>query len=403
VTEKLYYADPLRTEFDARVMECAVRDGRCEVILDATCFYPGGGGQPCDIGTLGSGGSRVVETAYRDDDIVHVVEPALEATPGAVLHGAVDARRRRLFMAQHTGQHVFSQALMRAGKLETVSVHFGDEDTTIELKAESVPEKVLREAEEIANAVIRENRTVILHDVDPAEAGRFPLRRTPPDVGRLRVVEVESFDWAACGGVHVSSTGEIVLAKAVSQERIRGRVRVHVMMGQRAMEDYGRKVALVQALGRELTCGEADIAGRVQELVQGARESAREIRRLQAVQAAADADAALAAETKLGAAALVKRIFENAGAEYLKAFAERVVAAEGRVVLVADRSGDGFQWIAAHSLVTGLDLSQVIPPLFAVAKAKGGGRGPRMQGMGVDGGAAAAFLDAVEKGIAGKL
>ena len=162
MTEKLYYKDTLQLEFDACVVEMAMREGRCEVILDGTCFYPGGGGQPCDLGTLG--GARVVEVGYRDEGgdphgrIAHVVEPALDVKTGTVLHGVVDAARRRDFMQQHTGQHIFSQALMQAGKLETVSVHFGDDDTTIELKADSVSEKILAAAEEIANAVIRENR-----------------------------------------------------------------------------------------------------------------------------------------------------------------------------------------------------------------------------------------------------
>lgn len=407
MTEKLYYTDPVRMDFDAKVVETAVRDGRCEVTLDGTCFYPGGGGQPCDLGTLG--GARVVEVGYREEDgdphgsIIHVVEPALDAKIGAVLHGVVDAARRRDFMQQHTGQHIFSQALLQAGKLETVSVHFGDEDTTIEVKADTVSEKTLAAAEEIANAVIRENRKVILHEVDPSEAGRFPLRRTPPEVGRLRVVEVEGFEWAACGGVHVPSTGEIAFARAVAQERIRGRVRIHVMMGNRALADYGRKVALVQGLGRELTCGEPDILSRVKELLGSARETARELKRLQAAQAAVDAEAAIATARHIGTARCVRRLSEAAGSEYLKAFVERVLAAPGRVVIAADRNGDGFQWIVAHSLEAGTDLSTFIPGLFPVAAAKGGGRGSRMQGSGGTASAAESFLDAIEQELSRRL
>ena len=222
VTEKLYYSDPSLLEFDARAVDVAVREGRCEVILDRTCFYPGGGGQPCDQGTLG--GARVRDVAYRGENIVHVVEPSLgPETLTAMVHGSVDAQRRRDFMAQHTGQHIFSQALLKAGGLPTVSVHFGEEDTTIEVQADAVDESTLRAAEDLANAVIKENRRVILHEIDPSEAAKFPLRRTPPEAGRLRIVEVDSYDWAACGGVHVASTGEVFLARAVGEERIRGR------------------------------------------------------------------------------------------------------------------------------------------------------------------------------------
>jgi alanyl-tRNA synthetase len=399
VTEKLYYADPSMLEFDARATGVSLRDGRCEVVLDRTCFYPGGGGQPCDRGTLG--GAKVVEVGYRDDEIVHVVEPAIE--PGQV-HGSVDAGRRHDFMEQHTGQHIFSQALLTAAGLETVSVHFGDDDTTIELKAEAVEGRVLRAAEDLANSIIKENRRVLLHEVDRAEASRFPLRRTPPEAGRLRIVEVEGFDWAACGGVHAASTGAVFLVKAVGQEKIRGRVRVHVMMGRRALEDYGRKISLVQGLGRALTCGESSIPGRVEELVKTEREAARELRRLKLLQAVSDADDSAAAGREVAGARFVRRVFDAAGAEYLKAFAERVIAFPGRVVIAIDRAAEGFQWIVAHSMGDRPDLPGLLSAaLMGAADAKGGGRGARMQGVGSRADAISAFADAIEEAVAGGL
>lgn len=402
MTEKLYYGDSSLLEFDARALEIEMRNGRCEVLLDRTCFYPGGGGQPCDLGTLG--GARVLAVVYREDDIVHVVEPALGPENARVsLHGSVDAQRRRDFMEQHTGQHIFSQALLRAGKLETVSVHFGDADTTIELKADAVEEGTLRAAEELANTVIKENRPVLLHEVDPSEASRFPLRRTPPDAGRLRILEIQGFDYAACGGVHLASTGGVFLIKAVAQEKIRGRVRIHAMMGRRAWEDYARKVSILQGLTRTLTCGEEHVLGRVEELLNSERESTRELRRLRVGQAAADADAAASAAPALGGARYLRRVFDAAGSEYLKAFAERVIATPGRVVIAIDRGTDGFQWIAAHSIGDSLDLAQIVPSFFEIAGAKGGGRGARMQGVGTRNEAIAMFADAIEGELARRL
>jgi alanyl-tRNA synthetase len=419
VTEKLYYDEPSLFEFDAKVIEAAEREGRHEVVLDRTCFYPGGGGQPCDLGTLG--GVRVTEVGPRDETIVHVLEAPL--APGAVhgsVHGSVDAARRLDYRVQHTGQHIFSQALVRAGALDTVSVHFGPEDTTIEIAASSVDEATLGKAERIAADVIAENRRVLLHEVDPSEASRFPLRRTPPDAGRLRIIEVESFDWAACGGLHAASAGEIRLIKAVGVERIRGRTRIHVMIGQRAIDDYGRKAGLVQSLARALTCGEQFISGRVAELLGREKESARELRRLRLAQAAVDAaESAAAAASQgatlgaaagptaagtAGAALCVHRMFDAAGPEYLKAFAEAVVAVPGRVVIAVDRSGEGFQWIAAHSLAAeSLDLTAAVTPFLEAAGAKGGGRAARMQGVGARRDDAARFADGVRDAVRGAL
>jgi alanyl-tRNA synthetase len=298
-------------------------------------------------------------------------------------------------MAQHTGQHIFSQALVRAGKLETVSVHFGEDDTTIEIKADSVDDGILRSAEQIANAVIRENRKVVLHEIDRADVSRFPLRRTPPDEGRLRIVEVDSYDWAACGGVHVASAGDVFLVKAVSQERIRGRVRIHVMIGGRAFDDYGRKVAVSQALSRALTCGEDTILPRVQDMIAAEKETARELRKLRTAQAAADADAAVPGAQRIGDAVLVRRVFDECGPEYLKAFVERLVAQPGRVAVAADRGKDSFQWLVAHSVGERLELSGVVAKHFEVANAKGGGRGARVQGVGARPEALDAFVDGI--------
>jgi alanyl-tRNA synthetase len=306
-------------------------------------------------------------------------------------------------MAQHTGQHIFSQALVRAGGLETVSVHFGEEETTIEVKADAVKEGVLRAAEDAANAVIKENRPVLVHEVDPSEVSRFPLRRTPPDVGRLRIVEVKDFDFAACGGIHVATTGEVFLVKAVSVEKIRGRARVHVMIGRRALEDYGKKTALLQELSRALTCGEPFLLARVQELLAREKEATHELRRLRVAQAATDADDSASAASSIGPALCVRRVFDAAGPEYVKAFAERVVAVPGRVVIALDRGDDGFQWIVAHSLGEALDLAGVVPALLEAADAKGGGRGSRMQGVGARAESAAPFADAIEAALARRL
>ncbi len=402
VTEKLYYDDSALLEFDARVLEIETRDGRSAVLLDRTCFYPGGGGQPCDLGTLS--GARVLAVEHRGEDIIHRVEPALgpEMLHSAV-HGSVDGNRRRDFMEQHTGQHIFSQALLRAGKLETVSVHFGDDDTTIELKADAVTEDTLRAAEDLANAVIKENRRVLLHEIDPSEVSKFPLRRTPPDAGRLRILEIENWDFAACGGVHLASTGGVFLVKAVAQEKIRGRVRIHAMMGKRALEDYGRKVSLVQGLTRTLTCGEADIPDRVAELLKREKESTRELGRLRVAQAAVDADASLPGAPLVGGGVFITRVFDAAGGDYLKAFAERVIAAPGRICIAMDRGTDGFQWIAAHSLGESLDLAQIVPAFFEIAGAKGGGRGARMQGVGARNEAIDGFVAAIQAEIARRL
>ena len=280
-----------------------------------------------------------------------------------------------------------------------MSVHFGEQTTTIEVSAASAEEAALAKAEALANRVIGENRAVVTHEVDKTDVSRFPLRRTPPDAGRLRIVEVGSFDWAACGGVHVASAGQVVLVKIVGQEKIRGHLRIHAMMGPRALADYGRRVALLQQLSRILSCGEQEMAARAAELVASERENVRELRRLRTQAAVVEADRALASAVDRGGALLVRRLFDGAGADYLKAFADRVTSSPGRIVVAADRSADSFQWVVGHSLQDGPDMGALVAPLLPLADARGGGRAGRVQGSGKDLAGIERFLDAVAAAV----
>jgi alanyl-tRNA synthetase len=433
-------------EFDARIVSVAKAPHGVAVVLDRTCFYPGGGGQPADRGTVG--GARLLALQVNDaGDIVHVLKqpPAGEAAPGATVGCALDAAWRLDFMAQHTGQHLLSASLLQAGGLATVSVHFGEETTAVEVAAESVADTVLAQAEELANAVIRQNRRVTCRELDREEALALPLRRKPPEGERLRVVQIEGADWSACGGVHVASTGEIVMAKIASVERIRGRVRIHALMGTRAFADYGRKLVLARELSKLLTCGEGDILSRVAELAASERDLGRELRRLRVEQASALAAQAVEAARPFGLprspgdgpdaevrqGLFVQQTFDGFGDEPVKAFVDRVLARPGRLLVVVDREPGGtdrnrdvppggtdrnrdvppggtdrnrdvppgFRWTVAHSLGAGFDLPGIVAPIVKRLGLRGGGRGMIMKGSGTDAGTAEAFAEAVGKAL----
>lgn len=409
MTERLYYDDAYRFAFDARILAAGPSAAGWEVVLDRTCFYPGGGGQPADRGTLA--GRTVLALAERGDDVVHVLDaepPGLgsSAGVGSVVRGELDAARRLDFMIQHTAEHLLSQCLLAAGGLATVSVHFGDETSTIELDAETASEGVLAEAERRANMIARENRKVRTRELDREEALRLPLRRRPPEGERLRIVEIEGCDWAACGGVHAASTGAVAPVKITGTERIRARLRIHLVAGDRAMARFGRALALSQALGRLLTCGEADVLERVGDLADRERRLARELREARTAQAGAAAAEAAAAGRPLApgpdgnARRLVVRVFDGFGEEPLKAFVDALLREPGRIVLAADRSAGGFRWTVAHSLGPGgPDLAARLKPLVAALGLRGGGRPALVQGAGADPAAAEAFVEAVVRAL----
>ena len=123
MTERLYYLDPYLKEFTARV----VRKTEKGVVLDRTAFYPTGGGQPCDAGTLN--GIPVTDVFEEGEEVVHVVAAAVEGK----VRGAIDGDRRRDHMQQHHGQHLLSEAFVRVSKAQTSSFHLGRQGCSIDL------------------------------------------------------------------------------------------------------------------------------------------------------------------------------------------------------------------------------------------------------------------------------
>ena len=132
MTERIYYTEPARRSFDAVVTAVIEHEGAPAVVLDRTAFYPTSGGQPFDIGRLGT--SEVVNTVDDGERVLHVVKSALSV--GEAVHGEIDWVRRFDHMQQHTGQHVLSAAFDRLLDNRTLSFHMGGESSTIDLARE---------------------------------------------------------------------------------------------------------------------------------------------------------------------------------------------------------------------------------------------------------------------------
>ena len=217
-TERLYFSDAYLTRFSARVIARAERGGRPAVALDQSAFYPEGGGQPADAGTLG--GVAVLDVQADDGLVWHTLAAPLDAD---VVQGQVDWARRFDHMQQHHGQHLLSAAFEQLFGLKTVSFHLGAAAATIDLAATALAAEQAAAAEDLTNQVIWEDRPVLARFVTPEELARLPLRKPPQVRGAVRVVSVPDFDHSACGGTHPRATGGVGLAHLRRWER-RGEV-----------------------------------------------------------------------------------------------------------------------------------------------------------------------------------
>ncbi len=370
MTEKTYLEEPYQTAFEAKVVSSrGLPDGSGHaVVLDRTLFYPESGGQLADAGTLGAG--RVTDVQEGEDEtVVHTVAGAEPAA--GVVRGAIDWARRFDHMQQHTGQHVLSRAFIETASLHTVSFHMGDETCTIDLEGAGFDERALVRAEDLANRIVEENRPIDVATMPVEALDALDLRRKVPEGVRIaRVVSVHDFDSIPCCGTHVRSTGELGLVKVLKSEKVRNSQRVHFKVGRRALDDYREKHAVVQSLAGRLTTAPADVAARVERLVEETQAGAKRTRTLLQRLAAAEKPRLLGEAARVGAHRVV--VFRDADPAYIRALAGEFQAETGVVAILG--AADGSVVCAASRDLT-LDLAADVAAIARELGGSGGGKG----------------------------
>lgn len=384
MTERLYYDDSHLTEFDARVLAVeASRDGRTVVKLDRTAFYPTGGGQPTDTGTLG--GARVVECIDEEEEVLHLVEGQAPQA-GQLVRGCIDWARRLDHIQQHTGQHILSQAFVELFGAETRSFRMMEKVSEIDVALDAPTDERIEEAVSLANRIVWEDRPVRIRQVTPTEAAALPLRKDSEREGELRIIEIENFDFSPCGGTHAARTGEVGLLAARSWERAKGLVRLQFVAGARALADYrlanrtARQVAALFSIARD----EAALA--VSRLQEENKQLARRLRALEETTARVEAAELLAQATPRSndGARLVTQTFEGRDADSLKRLAQAVVAHPRTIALLASRDTSEARLVFARSEDLTDDMNALVRTACQMLGGRGGGRPHIAQGGGHD-------------------
>ena len=230
-TRKLYYEDSHLSRFEARVLTCHQTEKGFAVTLDATAFYPEGGGQAADTGTLG--GIRVTDTREQGESVVHFCEKPLE--PGSTVEGVIDYGQRFVRMQQHSGEHIVSGILNRRFGCSNVGFHMGSDRTVIDFDA-VMPAEILPEIEREANTAVWQNLPIRCWYPSPEELPKVPYRSKKALPWPVRIVEIPGFDTCACCGTHVAATGEIGLIKLFTAIPCRGGTRIEMACGIPALD-----------------------------------------------------------------------------------------------------------------------------------------------------------------------
>ena len=229
-TIRIYETDSHARQLQARVLSCEESENGWLVELDRTIFYPTGGGQPCDTGTLG--GADVTETFLRGETVLHRCTAALPA--GADVTGEIDWARRLDLMQQHSGEHLVSGLIHARFGYENVGFHLGADLVTIDFNGE-VDEQALQELERAANEAVWADFAPHIWYPEPDELARLPYRSKKALTGAVRLEQFRDIDLCACCGTHVARTGEIGLIKLFSTTHFRGGSRIEMACGGRAL------------------------------------------------------------------------------------------------------------------------------------------------------------------------
>jgi alanyl-tRNA synthetase len=385
-TERLYYQNSRLLEFDASVTGLSeLDDGQIAVTLDRTAFYPTGGGQPADTGTLDD--ARVVDCIDAEQEgVLHVIQgPAPEV--GDTVRGKIDWLRRLDHLQQHTGQHILSAAFVRLFDAPTLSFRVLEHECEIDVELENPTDSRIEQAVDLANQIIWESRPITIRQVTSEEAAALPLRKEPAREGDLRVIEVDDFDLTPCGGTHARSTGEVGVIAVRSWERAKGLARIHFMAGIRALADYRKANQTAREVAALFSAGREDSPALVTRLVEESKRLRRRISELEQIACRVEAEElfAQANNSKPGGADTIRviaKVFDDRSAESLKHLALALIANPNTVALLGSSDGDTARLVFARSADATGDMHALMRQACEIVDGRGGGKPDMAQGGG---------------------
>lgn len=379
MTEQLYFDDPLTLEFTAQVAESRSLDGgKFGLVMPRTYFYPTSGGQNHDTGTIGE--AHVLDVYKENGNIVHVVDQPL--APGNY-PAHIDRERRIRAMQHHTGQHILSASFLEVANIESISANInGETPSTIDLEVGDVAPELLRQVEQFANGILFQNLAIKSYYVTDAEVDSIPFRKPPKVSGRIRVIEVDGFDYTPCGGTHCLQTGMVGLMKIIRTERVNQKLRVHFVAGYQALEFFQQMQEAAQGAALLLDSGLEGVPSGVDRLQSQLKQAQHELDGLRGVVLAVEAEKMAAAAESVGNVRLVTALFENRPAAELRSLADKLRCEPDLVAVLASYDGSKLSVVAACGQESSLNARDLLQKHLAPFDGHGGGNVGLAQGGG---------------------
>lgn len=378
MNQKLYYKDPYIKTFTSPIMKQGQDEkGNRYVVLENTAFYPTGGGQPCDTGTINELGVTAVEEV--DDEIRHYINE-FPPDENKEMTGKIDWERRFDHMQQHCGQHILSRAFENLFDINTIGFHLGKETITIDLEIEELTSEMESQAETLANQIVFENREIKTRWVKYEDFKNLPLRKMPSVRENIRLVIIDKFDYNGCGGTHPKRTGEVGPIKILNRERHKRKVRLQFVCGWRTINILGQKQTMLQETGQLLSSPEDELPTHVERLLESQKTLEKSFAETNETLLEYEANELLLRKNQSN---VVTATFDGRSIKELQKLARKVIGENQDVVtLLVTTNEEKLQFVCGRGDNRQINMNDMVKQIFPIIDGKGGGNKSFAQGGG---------------------
>ena len=377
--EKLYYIDQYIKEFTAEIVEVLEVNNQFHVLLDKTAFFPGGGGQFCDLGKIDV--HPVIDVYEKENKVYHV----LEKKPIKIhkVKCEIDWSRREDGMHQHFAQHVLSGCFYTLFKLNTVSFHLGKESSTVDIQG-ILTEDQIRKAEQFANEMISNDIKLEVLTPSKKDLKKIWIRRDLPDTtNEIRIVKIGDLDSNACCGVHPKSTLDLRLIKIKRWEKNRGNTRIEFFAGKRAIDYILKRDLILNDICKYLKSGEEEVIKGIANINDKVQEISNENKKLEAIVSDYEIKDMINKSTKINNICIIKNIYTDKSMKYISKVASKIAENDNFIALIND---DKANLVYASSKNLDVKVNDLLKDSIKLIDGNGGGTPFMAQGGGKNNG-----------------
>jgi alanyl-tRNA synthetase len=378
---KLFYQDSYMHTFKSKIIKQEQdENGLWYIVLEETAFYPTGGGQPFDTGTINN--VRVLNVEETFGEIRHYLENPIFVSSG-VIDGEINWERRFDHMQQHAGQHILSAAFEELFNYKTVSFHLGEDALTIDLEIEELTNSEASEVEKRANQIIIENRPIETKWVSQAELFQYPLRKQPTVTENIRLVIIPEFDYNGCGGTHPSSTGQVGAIKILDWETQRKKIRLRFICGNRVLQQFHSKHQILSQLTKLLNSPEQGMIKSLERLLGNVKNSDRQLEEARQTLLQLEAREMLHSRLEINGTEIISKVLHNRSMKEMQQLARTITSySNGAIVILISENDTQLQIVAARGSLQKVSMKKLLANILPTINGKGGGNEVMAQGGG---------------------